>query len=175
MIKLIKVSNLRELNVDLKAIYIESFHSDERREWQELTELLHKPHFNLNQVFEDQKLIGLITSWNLLNFTFIEHFAIQKSDQGNGVGSQVIKQMIDTKSTKVVLEVEEPTDDLTRRRIIFYERLGFSICECIYYQPPYSNDKSKVKMLLMSFPDKIMPWEFDEIKTQLYREIYGRV
>ena len=175
MIKVIPASNLREINQELKQMYINSFSSDERREWKEMQKLIDLPDFNIHQIFDDQKIIGLITIWNLLNFTFIEHFAIEESFQGKGVGSQVIRQIIEGKSSKVILEVEEPTDKPTSRRITFYERLGFSVCESIYYQPPYSMGKSKVKMVLMSFPDKITSLEFIEIKTQLYREVYGRV
>jgi hypothetical protein len=68
--------------------------------------------------------------------------------------------------------VEESITDDARRRIAFYESIGFSVCEGIYYQPPYSPDKNKVKMLLMSFPENILPPEFDEIKTRIYREVY---
>ena len=172
MIKLIPVSNSRELNKDLQQIYIDAFASDERREWHELMELLLQPNFTMNQVFDDQALIGLINFWDLQNFIFIEHFALNAEYRGNGIGSQVIKQITEENSARVVLEVEEPTDEYTRRRITFYGRLGFSPCENIYFQPPYAPDKSKVKMLLMSYPDRIIPLEFDRIKTQLYRDVY---
>ena len=175
MIKVIPASNLREMNQELKQMYIDSFPSNERREWKELQNLMDHPNFNIHQVFDDQKSIGLITIWNLLSFTFIEHFAIKESFQGKGVGSQVIKQIIEGKPTKVILEVEEPTDEPSRRRITFYERLGFSVCESIYFQPPYSMGKDKVKMLLMSYPDKITALEFIEIKTLIYMEVYGKV
>ncbi|HAH22441.1 MAG TPA: GNAT family N-acetyltransferase [Prolixibacteraceae bacterium] len=172
MIKVIPASNLREMSEELKQMYIDSFPSNERREWEELQKLVEHPHFNIHQVFIDQKSIGLISIWNLLNFTFIEHFAIEESFQGKGVGSQVIMQIIEGKTTKVVLEVEEPTDEPSRRRITFYERLGFSVCESNYFQPPYAMGKDKVKMLLMSFPDKITALEFTEIKDLLYKEVY---
>ena len=172
MIKLIQVSNLQQLSDDLKQIYICSFPSNERREWDELKELIHHPQFCLNQVIEAQQLIGLISIWNLSYFTFIEHFALRESDQGKGIGTQILKQLIEQKATKVVVEVEEPSTESNRRRITFYERLGFSACEDIYWQPPYSPDKSKVKMLLMSFPEKILPLEFIEIKKQLYHVVY---
>lgn len=172
MIKVIPASNLREMNQELKQMYIDSFPSNERREWKELQKLIDHPSFNIHQVFIDQKSIGLITIWNLLSFTFIEHFAIEESFQGKGVGSQVIKQIIEGEPTQVVLEVDEPTDEPSRRRITFYERLGFSVCENIYFQPPYSKGKDKVKMLLMSFPDKITDSEFTGIKELLYREVY---
>jgi len=172
MIKLIQVSNLQVLSDDLKHIYIDSFPFDERREWQEFKDLLHHPNFILNQVFDDQKLIGIISTWKLADFVFIEHFAIEESQRGKGVGTKVVKQIINEAPIKVVLEVDVPTNEAAHRRITFYERLGFSTCESIYWQPPYSPDKKKVKMLLMSFPDKILHSEFIEIKKQLYRVVY---
>lgn len=173
MIKLIPVSNSLELNDDLKQIYIDSFPADERRDWQELKELICHPNFRLNQVRDDQELIGLISIWNLLNFDFIEHFAISDSMRGKGIGTQVLKQVIEEKSTKIIVEVEEPTNESARRRIAFYEHFGFFVCDGIYYQPPYSPDKNKIKMLLMSFPDKVTAVEFVEIKNQLYLEVYN--
>lgn len=172
MIKLVQVSNLQQLSDDLKQIYISSFPFDERREWHELKGLIYHPQFCLNQVVEAQQLIGLISIWNLSYFTFIEHLALRESDQGKGIGTQILQQLIEQKATRVVVEVEEPTTESTRRRITFYARLGFSVCEDIYWQPPYSPDKSIVKMMLMSFPDKILPLEFIEIKKQLYRVVY---
>jgi len=175
MIRVIPVSKWGKSNNDLQQIYNDSFPIDERREWKEIKKLIDHPNFILNQVFDEQKSIGLITLWHLLDFTFIEHFAIKESFQGNGIGTQVITHLINGKSTKIILEVDEPTTELTKRRITFYERLGFSVCENIYYQPPYSSGQNEVKMLLMSYPDKINSSEFNEIKTQLYKEVYGRV
>jgi ribosomal protein S18 acetylase RimI-like enzyme len=173
MIKLIPVSNSLELNDDLEQIYTDSFPADERREWQQIKELLHHPNFSLNQVFGDGNLIGLISFWNLPGFIFIEHFAILESARGKGFGTQVVKQVIEEKSTKVVVEVEEPITESARRRIDFYRRFGFSICEGIYYQPPYSSDKNKVKMLLMSFPNRLTPSDFETIKILIYRNVYN--
>ena len=175
MIRVIPVSKWGKSNDDLQQIYNDSFPIDERREWKEIKKLIDHPNFILNQVFDEQKSIGLITLWHLPGFTFIEHFAIKNSFQGHGIGSQVLMQIIEAKSTKMILEVDEPTTELTKRRITFYERLGFSVCENIYYQPPYSLGQNEVKMLLMCYPEKITPLEFDAIKTQLYREVYGRV
>jgi ribosomal protein S18 acetylase RimI-like enzyme len=173
MIKLIPVSNSLELNDDLEQIYTDSFPADERREWPELKELLNHPNFSLKKVLNNRELVGLISFWNLPGFVFIEHFAIRESARGKGIGTQVLKQVIEDKSTKVVVEVEEPITESARRRIEFYERLGFSVCEGIYYQPPYSSDKNKVKMLLMSFPNRLTPSDFETIKILIYRNVYN--
>ena len=172
MINFILGSNLQELNDPVKQIYIDSFPADERREWPELNQVLHNSIFSLTPIMKQQKIIGLISTWNLHDLLFIEHFAIEKTFQGKGLGSQVLTRIIHAKSVRVVVEVEPPTNELSQRRITFYERLGFSTCEITYWQPPYSPDKIKVKMLLMSFPDKVQPLEFMKIKTQLYTNVY---
>ncbi|MDP2889227.1 MAG: GNAT family N-acetyltransferase [Bacteroidota bacterium] len=172
MIKLIPVSNSLELTEDLKQIYVGSFPPDERRDWQKMKELLQHSGFILNKVLEDQELVGLITVWNIPNFVFIEHFAILESKREKGIGGQALKQVIAENLKPIIVEVEEPVTDDARRRIAFYESAGFSVCDGIYYQPPYSPDKNKVKMLLMSFPERVLPPEFDEIQTRIYREVY---
>lgn len=172
MINLIPVTNSHDLSEDLKQIYIGSFPPDERRDWQQMKELLNHSNFILNQVLENQELVGLISVWNFPNFVFIEHFAILESKRGRGIGSQALNQVIAENQKKLIIEVEEPISDDARRRIAFYESAGFSVCEGVYYQPPYSRDKNRVKMLLMSFPEMILPPEFDEVKTRIYREVY---
>lgn len=173
MIKLIPVTNTDELNDDLKQIYIDSFPSDERRDWLELKKLINHPNFSFNQVLNNEKIIGLITIWNLPKCVFIEHFAIHESLRSKGIGTQVFMKIMDENPSNIMLEVEEATTEAAQRRITFYERLGFSICDGIYYQPAYSPDKNKVKLLLMSYPELLIPYDFEEIKTQIYRFVYN--
>ena len=76
-------------------------------------------------------------------------------------------------SKPVILEVEEPFTETARKRILFYERLNFSVNNQSYFQPPYSNDKNSVKMLLMSYPKKIDSKYFEKTKTQIHDLVYG--
>lgn len=163
---------MQKLNPEIKQIYTDSFPSEERRDWDELEQILQQPLFSLLQVLVNQELTGIIAIWDLTDFRFIEHFAIKASAQGKGVGSQIIKEVIEEQPIRVVLEVEEPITDSAKRRMGFYFRLGFSVCDCTYWQPAYSAIKNKVKMRLMSYPDKIQPGEFNQIKEHIYREVY---
>ena len=49
-----------------------------------------------------------------------------------------MKQFLVFCGTPVVLEVEMPTDEMSKRRIGFYERLGFELDNQVYHQPPYA-------------------------------------
>ncbi|HLN71688.1 MAG TPA: GNAT family N-acetyltransferase [Prolixibacteraceae bacterium] len=174
MIQLIPLIQAKTHEQTLKSLYHDSFPPDERRDWNELTGLtVHSP-FNIHCIHNSNGTIGLLTLWKWLEFTFIEHFAINKTFQGKGIGSEVINQLKHEASTKIILETEEPTTDLAIRRINFYARLGFHRCNEEYYQPPYSKDKKAVKMVLMSYPGQITPSEFIAIRAKLYREVYRR-
>lgn len=172
MIKLISVSDFGELNENIRQIYVDSFPVDERRDWDELKKLLEQPNFTFYQIMGDHGLIGFITIWDLQDFVFIEHFALEESARGKGIGSQVVTHLLESNSTRVVLEVDLAITEMNRRRINFYERLGFSACDSIYWQPAYGADKITVKMLLMSSPDKITSLEFDKVKTEIYSKVY---
>jgi len=173
MIQLLRVTNPEKLNVDFKSTYESSFPPDERREFNQLLDLLGNTQFKMYEFYLQKKFAGFISVWNLTGFNFIEHFAICISEQGKGYGTQVLNQILLMNSKPVVLEVEEPFTETGRKRISFYERLNFSMNAGSYFQPPYSIGKSSVKMQLMSYPTKIEPKDFERIKDQIHDSVYG--
>lgn len=172
MIHLIPVSASLDLGDDLKQIYLDSFPADERREWQEIRQLLTNPSYNIYKINVNNELTGLISIWRWSELIFIEHFALSIPTRGMGLGTQVLKQIISENPPMIIVEVELPDTGPAIRRIAFYERLGFSPCHEEYYQPPYSPGMSKVKMLLMSYPHSLSREEFLSFKGKIYKEVY---
>jgi len=173
MIQLYPVNDPNILNSDFKQIYEAAFPDVERREWNQLLELLDNKQFHLNEIYDHQKFLGFISIWNLTEFNFVEHFAIRDAEQGKGYGSQTIEQVLAINPAPVILEVEEPITEVAQKRISFYERLNFKVNDFNYFQPPYSIEKSSVKMLLMSHPTKINPEAFEKIKDRIHNGVYG--
>ena len=171
--ELIRVVNSSELTIDFRSIYEEAFPPDERREWSQITELLNNPDFRLEGIYIQKRLVGMISFWKLHGFEFIEHFAIQKNEQGKGYGSRTIQQIISERKTTIVLEVEESINETAQKRIAFYKQFNFHLCDLEYFQPPYSADKKKIRMRLMSYPDQIQNENFASIKAEIYSSVYG--
>ncbi len=172
MIQLVSVTQSSVLNYGFKAIYEEAFPLDERRDWTQMIELLNHEAFCFMGIYLHEEIIGFISFWNLTEFTFIEHFAIKKIERGKGFGSQIFHQVLNHVRMPVVLEVEEPLSSDAKKRIEFYERMKFSVFEGSYYQPPYSIEKKSVKMLLMSYPNRISKADFVTIKSSIYASVY---
>jgi len=173
MIQLLQVTNPDKLNVDFRQIYEASFPEDERRAWDKLLELPGHSRFSLYEIYLQQKFLGFISVWDLAEFKFIEHFAIRDSEQGKGYGTQALNQILSISQMPVILEVEEPFTEMSRKRIAFYEQLNFRVNKASYFQPPYSIGKTSIKMLLMSYPMKIEPEDFEKIKAQIHERVYG--
>ena len=73
-----------------------------------------------------------------------------------------------------VLEVEMPADDLSRRRIAFYERNGFTLWrDCAYMQPPYRPEDAPLPMLLMVKGNLSPEQDFPHVRQTIHREVYG--
>jgi RimJ/RimL family protein N-acetyltransferase len=137
-------------------------------------ELLDKePKFNVYALLANDKYIGFITGWIFDAFVYVEHFAIDETVRNGGFGAVAMKQFIAQARRPVVLEVELPTDELSRRRIGFYERLGFIPDNHAYLQPPYNKGDSWLPMRLMTCGRIDLGKSFDDIKACLYKEVYN--
>ncbi|HHY31088.1 MAG TPA: GNAT family N-acetyltransferase [Syntrophaceticus sp.] len=156
---------------ELWKIYQYSFPASERRDLQHQKQILDNPLYHIMPLYAEQKLNGFLAFWNLKSFIFIEHLAIKKELRGKGYGSKAIERLI-SKYPKIVLEVEKPDTCNARRRISFYERLGFILNLYPYLQPPYNPRMHPVPLFLMSFPHKLNKGEFRQTKDILYKRVY---
>ena len=73
----------------------------------------------------------------------------------------------------IVLEVEEPIDELTKRRIGFYQRQGFTIQDMPYQQPPYRKGDDWYPMKLMTLRGEDFSRQYEKVKNNIYREAYN--
>ena len=65
-----------------------------------------------------------------------EHLAVNERGRNGGIGSFIFNWCLEHLKGKHVLEVEVPDEEIKRRRINFYKRLGFYYNEYEYIQPP---------------------------------------
>ncbi len=106
-------------------------------------------------------------------YTYVEHFAIDPAARNGGIGAEAMKQFLVFCGTPVVLEVEMPTDEMSKRRIGFYERLGFKLDNQVYHQPPYREGGEWLEMRLMTYGDVDLEYSFEQVKNCLHKNVYG--
>lgn len=154
--------------------YNDSFPEAERRSFSLVRELVREePRFSVYTLFKDQAYAGFITAWCFPDFTYVEHFAIDASARNGGIGGNAMRQFMGLFDAPVVLEVEIPADELSKRRIGFYERLGYVLDDHVYFQPPYRPEEPMLEMRLMTYGKMDLKQSFEEVKNCIYRHVYG--
>ena len=107
-----------------------------------------------------------------INALFVEHFASAEELRGKGVGSAVMNSLLEQSGDSlVVLEVEPPEDELSRRRVQLYRRLGFTLNDGSYFQPPFYGNPKPLPLMLMS-TRPLSASEFASTAASIHRNVY---
>lgn len=144
-----------------------SFSGDEYRPYDEQLALFEEPECRIYYM-----PAGFLAVWEFESFIYIEHFAVDPALRNSGTGSAMLQELVKQYQKPICLEVELPEDELTRRRIGFYERNGFVFNEYPYIQPPISKGKSPVPLRIMTYGEAITRETFEAMKNVLYRSVY---
>ncbi len=175
----------------LVRIYLQSFPIDEQRPVESIARLfIEEPRYTMYAIVDadgerpkvigesqepranSHSLLGLLTTWKFADFIYIEHFAIDPALRSQGYGSEALKAFIHEQCKPLVLEAEPPTDEMTHRRIRFYERIGLTLYDYPYIQPAYTEESLPVELRLMGTIDtENIP--LDKVSDTLHREVYG--
>jgi ribosomal protein S18 acetylase RimI-like enzyme len=155
-------------------LLITAFPKEERRELslqREYTD--HNKHFHNNILLADNEPVGFISYWDFDEFLYVEHFAIDETKRSGGYGQQVLSALKEKVQRPIVLEVEMPENEISKRRIGFYQRQGFRLWENEYQQPPYREGDGYLPMLLMVQGELNSQAAFHQVKETLYKKVYG--
>ena len=149
-----------------------SFPDSEYRTYQEQKKLLIDDKYTVFTRNKDDDVSAFIAVWNLKNFTFLEHFAVLEKFRGKGFGSEFLLGVMKRLQNKIILEVEPPDDEVSKRRIRFYERVEFKLNDFYYEQASLRENYAYHELKIMSYPDFINEKEFSKIKKEIYRYVY---
>lgn len=131
------------------------------------------PAFTCYLITDNGESIGTVTVWQLEGFHYIEHLATSPSVRNRGYGRRIMETLSRQLPGLTVLEVEPPTEETSIRRIGFYCRCGFTLCERPYLQPPYRKGDDPLPLLLMFTGADSIDGTFDTLSACIHREVYG--
>ncbi len=160
---------------EIYTIMEEAFPPDERRTYENQKALLRKSCYNILTLNDDEdRIMVFIAVYDFEQVLFAEHFAVGREFRNAGLGSRIITELRARSQKRICLEVEPPVTDITKRRVGFYERNGFVLNPYDYTQPSMGEGKSPIPLMLMTTQGNLTETEFEEVKTLLYREVYGQ-
>jgi len=143
--------NLEKLFDSVYEIMTQSFPIDEIRSYEGQKALLVRSDYFLKTYVQNRQLLGFCAYYVFDNFLYIEHLACTPLSRGLGIGSKLVQEvLVEAGDRRLILEVEPPVDELTKRRIGFYERLGFTLNPYEHYQAPLNPTTGVVELKIMS-------------------------
>jgi GNAT superfamily N-acetyltransferase len=157
----------------IEQLMAEAFPPEERRGL-ELQRLFtdNNPLFFNNLLLCNKQPVGLMAFWRFEHFFFIEHFAIKPDFRNQDLGTRFMQMFLANVSVPVILEVELPVNELSGRRVSFYERAGFKCWTKNYFQPPYQKNSAFLPLWLMKFDSVDSNLLLFEAKKLIYSQIY---
>ncbi len=151
-----------------------SFPENEYRTYSDQKALLENSRYHIITKENEQKnIVAFLAFWSLGDFNFVEHLAVSPTCRGKGTGTKLVSEFISESSKPIILEIEPPVDDISTKRMKFYERLGFVLNEYQYFQIPLRENDSPSELKIMSYPKKLNEEEFQNVKSIIYRGAYG--
>jgi len=153
-------------------LYNEAFPKNERRELYLQIEILNNPKYHFEIILEEAVFVGFILWWQFEGIRFIEHLAIHHNLRNKAYGTKIVEQFTAQNEDLILLEVEIPDNEIKKRRIAFYERLGFKLNQYYYQQLPMQTKGEFVDMLIMSYPARINSSQLSYFKENFRKECY---
>ncbi len=149
-----------------------AFPVNELREKERQKAMLAEPCYRLYGVRKDGGFAAVFAAWEIEDFLYIEHFAVKEECRNGGFGGTLLDAFLAEKGRPTVLEVEEPEDELTQRRIGFYERHGFVFNGYPYLQPPMRQGQDVLPLKLMTKPSAIDETTYQRYKKKIHSIVY---
>lgn len=172
MMSLIRITSANDQRLDrLIPLYEESFPESERRKIAQLKRMIATcDTMYFNAIECDEELSGLFVYWELGDFYYLEHLAVYPAMRNKKIGQQVLDYVAAHLKGVRLLEVEPTEDEMTTRRVNYYQRNGYKVLDKSYVQPSYHVHEDACPLWIMGNEETNCLTEYtDRIKEEVYR------
>ncbi len=154
-------------------IMSEAFPPEEYRPKERQRALFDDERYTVYILREDKSIKGFLALWRLPSFYFAEHFAISSAERSRGLGSLFLSKVLPMLELPLVLEAENVNDDISKRRMAFYQRNGFTLTDICYNQPNFHKSDKVIPLRLM-YAGLRAGSPLPPFKEIIFRDIYKK-
>lgn len=147
-------------------LYENSFPTIEKRTKQEQDIAMQKEAYTFMTCHNDNVFIGIIGFWKIADYLYIEHFAIDKLLRGQNYGSIVLTHFL-KEYKNIFLEIEPPICNISKRRLNFYQNLGFVENNIAHFQVPFRKNDILLPLTILSFEVILEQKVYDMLYTNM--------
>ena len=135
-------------------LYEDSFPAAERRKEEDQLRACADERFFPLSAWNGRELVGLLFYWEWDSYRYLEHLAVNPELRGQSYGSQLLRHLQDSEHT-IILEIDPLVNELSVRRLQFYEKVGFTLTPYRFLHLAYRLEAEPVELLILSYPRMI--------------------
>lgn len=158
------------LFVCVDALYAQAFPWHEQRELPAKQRALSDPHYALEAWFDGEQFIGMSGCWAFDGYVYIEHLAVDGSLRSQGYGKRLLGQILE-RAPQTILEIDPLTSDIARKRLRFYESMGFFANPWPHTHPTYHTDIADHELIVLSYPQPIAEAQYLRFNDDLCQKV----
>lgn len=151
-------------------LYQISFPYHEQREKHSQDEIIKDKEYHFSLIYDEEVFVGLILYWEHEQFVYIEHFCILPEMRNKQYGQKTLA-LLAKKGKTLILEIDPPKDDISKRRKGFYERCGFTENSFAHIHPPYHKENEGHHLVIMTCPKQVSEDMFDTFSDYLKNRV----
>ena len=151
-------------------LYEESFPLAERRKIEDHLLATADERFFPLSVWDAGQLVGLMFFWEWDSYRYLEHLAVHPDLRGHGYGSQMLRYLRDSEHT-IILEIDPLINELSVRRLQFYERAGYTLTPYRFVHLPYRLEAQPQELLILSYPNMITKEQHNDFLRFVNEEV----
>lgn len=135
-------------------LYNESFLQYERRRISSHSLASEDADFHTYIAVDNGNLLALLFYWTFDNCIYIEHLAVDPLRRGRNIGATLLTNFFSQYPARnIILEIDPPVDDISKRRLAFYEKLSFKNTGRIFTHSSYTRNGTGHQLLVLSYPE----------------------
>ncbi|WP_058913794.1 GNAT family N-acetyltransferase [Entomohabitans teleogrylli] len=155
-------------------LYESAFPWHEKREAAAKQLALDNPHYRLLACYDGRLFVGMIGAWRFHGYSYIEHLAVNDQLRGAGYGKRMLRQFLDA-NPLTVLEIDPLTTGIARRRLRFYQQLGFQRNPFTHHHPSYHAGVADHLLLVLSHPHPLDDARYQQFHDDLCHVVMAGV
>jgi len=158
------------LFAQVDALYESAFPLHEKRSLTAKIRALNHANYQLQAWFDGDLFVGMMGIWHFGDYFYIEHLAVNDTLRGQGYGKRMLNQFLE-QSPQTVLEIDPLTTEIARKRLHFYQSLGFQVNHYPHTHPTYHEHLADHQLIVLSHPRPIDPQQYKRFLTDLSHEV----
>ena len=149
-------------------LYDSAFPEYQRRNDADVAAAFQQPAYRLDVWLADGEFAAIMSWWNFTDIRYVEHLAVAPDKRSLGIGKKLLQAWLPTAETTVALEIDPVKDELTSRRLAFYQRVGFVENPDIMHGVPSLIEREYMTPgELLTWPRAITKSEYDAFQARL--------